>query len=182
MKYVALLRGINVGGNNLMRMADIRACLETRDFECVSTYINSGNVLFESDESNTAQLTAAMEKAFSETFGRETPVFVRSQRQLKKIVADAPRQWKNGGGTLRQNVAFLRKPLTANKAVAGIELKPGVDSIKAGDGVVYLSTVMARAAQSRLPKIVGTPMYRDITIRTYGTCEKILALMDSDRA
>ena len=179
MKYVALLRAINVGGRNMMPMADIRTCLEARDFQCVSTYIQSGNVLFESDDSNGAQLTTALEHAFSETFGRETPVFLRSYRQMKKIVADAPRDWKRAG-TLRQNVAFLRKPLTAVKAIADIDQKPGVDSLKAGDGVVYMSTVLAQAAQSRFPKIVGKPMYRDMTIRTFGTCRKILELMDAD--
>jgi len=49
MKYVALLRAINVGGRNLIRMADLRACLEVRKFERVSTYIQSGNILFDSD-------------------------------------------------------------------------------------------------------------------------------------
>src|SRR6476620_6340483 len=178
MKYVALLRAINVGGKNLMRMADVRACLEEREFQRVSTYIQSGNILFESDESDARVLATSLELAFSETFGHATPVFLRSHRQRKKVVIDAPRSWK-GGQTLRRNVAFVRKPLTASKAVAIIEPTPGVDSVAAGDGVVYMSTVMARLKQSAFPKIVGKPIYRDMTIRNYSTCQKILALMDA---
>ncbi len=179
MKYVALVRAINVGGRNLMRMSDVRACLEERKFQRVSTYIQSGNILFESDVANVSALTAAIEKAFSETFEHSAGVFVRSHRQMQKIVADAPKEWKNGAA-LRRNVAFLRKPLTASKAVAAVELKPGVDSVKAGVDVVYMSTVVTRITQSAFPKIVGKPIYRDMTIRNYTTCQMILTLMDGD--
>jgi uncharacterized protein (DUF1697 family) len=178
-KYVALLRGINVGGNKLMKMADVRECLEGRDFTHVTTYIQSGNVLFESDRSDVAKLTALMEKAFSTGFGHEVPVFLLSQAQLKKIVAQAPREWTSGTG-LRQNVAFLRAPLTAKRALSEISPKPGVDSVKAGDGVVYMSTVLSRVKQSAFPRIVGTAIYRDVTIRNYSTCRKILALMETE--
>ena len=177
MKYVALLRAINVGGRNLIRMADVRACLEARKYERVSTYIQSGNVLFDTDEADVAKLTAAIEMAFLEAFGTHVPVFLRSHRQMKKIVAGAPREWKRDA-VLRRNVAFLRKPLTAKKAVAEMNPKPAVDSVKAGDGVVYMSTVIAMATQSTLPKIVGKPMYRDMTVRNYTTCQKLLALLD----
>lgn len=178
MKYVALLRAINVGGRNLIRMTDVRACLEAREYQRVSTYIQSGNVLFDTDESDVAKLTVAIEKAFVDAFGTSVPVFLRSHRQMKKIVADAPQEW-NKGASLRRNVAFLRTPLTASKAVAGMDPKPAVDSVKAGDGVVYMATLMTRLKQSGFPKIVGKPIYRDMTIRSYTTCQKLLALLDS---
>ena len=180
MKYVALLRGINVGGNKLMKMADVRDCLEGRDFTHVTTYIQSGNVLFESNGSDVAKLTTLMEKALSGTFHHEVPAFLRSQSQMQKIVTQAPKEWRTGKG-LRQNVAFLRAPLTAKSALAELDPKPGVDSVKAGDGVVYMSTLMSRLGQSRFPKIVGTPMYANLTIRSYSTCRKILDLMEADR-
>ena len=65
MKYVALLRGINVGGKKLMKMADVRECLERRGFSHVTTYIQSGNILFESDKADVAKLTAVIERARS---------------------------------------------------------------------------------------------------------------------
>ncbi|MFL6279448.1 MAG: DUF1697 domain-containing protein [Vicinamibacterales bacterium] len=181
MKYVALLRAINVGGRNLMRMADITACLVDRKFECVSTYIQSGNILFESDVSDVAKLTASIENALFETFAQEARVFLRSHRQMKKVVAEAPKQWKDGAA-LRRNVAFVRRPLTATTAAAAINPKPGVDSVKPGDGVVYMTTVMARATESGLSKVVSKAIYRDMTVRNYTTCQKILALMDGDRS
>jgi uncharacterized protein (DUF1697 family) len=178
MKYVALLRGINVGGNKLMKMAEVRDCLEGRDFTHVTTYIQSGNVLFESNRSEVAKLTTLMEKALSGAFHHEVPAFLRSQSQMQKIVTQAPKEWRTGK-SLRQNVAFLRA-LTAKSALAELDPKQGVDSVKAGDGVVYMSTLISRLGQSRFPRIVGTPMYANLTIRSYGTCRKILDLMESD--
>jgi len=178
-KYVALLRGINVGGRNLVRMADVRDCLEGQDFTRVTTYIQSGNVLFESRSSDAVRLTAVMEKALVTAFGHEVPVFLRSQAQLKRIVSQAPSSWKTGKA-LRQNVAFLRAPLTAKRALSEIDPRPDVDSVTAGHGVLYMSTVMNRLKQSRLPRIVGTPIYRDMTIRSFSTCQKIVALMEVD--
>jgi len=61
-----------------------------------------------------------------------------------------------------------------------IDPKPGVDSVDSGEGVVYMSTVLSRLTQSRFPKIVGTAIYADMTIRSYSTCQKILALMKED--
>ena len=179
MKYVALLRGINVGGRNLLTMADVRDRLEGREFTRVTTYIQSGNVLFESRSSDAARLTALMEKALVTAFGHEVPVFLRSQAQLKRIVSQAPSAWKNGYA-LRQNVAFLRAPLTAKRALSEIDPRPDVDSVTAGQGVLYMSTVMSRLKQSRLPKIVGSPIYRDMTIRSYSTCQKILQSLITD--
>src|SRR5262245_35070199 len=114
-----------------MKMADIQACLEGRNFKRVTTYIQSGNVLFESDQSDVARLTSAMENTLSTTFGHDVPVFLRSQVQLKKIVTQAPKEWRSGAG-LRQNVAFLRPPLSAKRAISEIDPRPDVDSVKAG--------------------------------------------------
>ena len=159
-------------------MRDIRACLERHGLESVTTYIASGNILFESDVSNVAALAATIEKAYATAFDHEAPVFLRALPQLKRVVSEAPRGWHNAAA-LRRNVAFLRKPLTAKRALSEIVPKPGVDSVSAGDGVVYMSTLMTRVKESALPKIVGKAIYRDMTIRTYSTCQKILALMET---
>src|SRR5205814_5229947 len=119
MKYVALLRGINVGGKNLLKMADIRVCLERNAFTCVTTYIQSGNIIFESALTNTAKITAAMENALSAEFGYQIPVFLLSQREMTKVIADAPREWSTRKD-LRCYLAFLRKPLTARQAMAAM--------------------------------------------------------------
>ena len=176
-RYVVLLRGINVGGRNKIAMSKLKLLLEELGFADVATYIQSGNVLFESRSTDAVRLTAVMEKALLTAFCHEVPVFLRSQAQLKTVVSQAPQAWKTGKA-LRQNVAFLRAPLTAKRALCEIDVRPDVDAVTAGNGVLYMPTVMSRVKQSRLPKIVATPIYRDMTIRSYSTCQKILALMD----
>ena len=79
-RYVALLRGINVGGKNLIKMTDLKACFEALGFENVSTYIQSGNVLFSANKSNQAKLTSRIEEALSKTFNYKSRVVVRSYK------------------------------------------------------------------------------------------------------
>ena len=88
--HVALLRGINVGGNNVIRMADLRACLEADGFGDVRTYIQSGNVLFTTAEDNTAKLAAALESAIEGRFGIWSSVVVLSRDELSRVLAANP--------------------------------------------------------------------------------------------
>lgn len=179
MKYLALLRGINVGGKNLLKMADLKVCLERNGFKAVSTYIQSGNIIFESDLTDRAKLATAMRKAVTAEFGYDSPILLRSHDQLKAVVARAPRGWNSRAG-LRRYVAFLREPLTAKHAISELDPKDGVDFVKAGEGVLYLSTLLSRLKQSGFTKVVGKAIYQDMTIRNYSTCQKILALMQPE--
>ena len=88
--YVALLRGVNVGGRNIMSMTALRQCLEQLGLTNVITFIQSGNVAFESIEKNGAKLTRRIESAVSAALGIDSRVVLLSQAQLKAIVADAP--------------------------------------------------------------------------------------------
>ena len=98
--YVALLRGINVGGSNLIRMAALKACFEAEGFREVATYIQSGNVLFTASRANQQTLTDQIEKALSRTFAYQSRVVVRSFEQMKATVEKAPK------GFGRQPTAF----------------------------------------------------------------------------
>jgi len=177
MTYVALLRGINVGGNNIIKMSALKSCLEREGFTDVTTFIASGNVVFECDTRDAAKLTRRIETVLSKTFGYDSRVVVLSAAQLAKIVARAPRDWSKRSD-LRCNVLFLRSPVTAEEAIAFIDAGPGIDRVESGPGVLYASTLLRSLKKSRLGKIIGTKVYKDITIRTYNTSRKILALME----
>ena len=90
-RYVALLRGINVGGKNLIKMPALKACFEANGFEDVATYIQSGNVLFSSTGAKAADLTERIEEMLAETFGYEATVVVRSRTQMRAVVERAPK-------------------------------------------------------------------------------------------
>jgi uncharacterized protein (DUF1697 family) len=176
-QYLALLRGINVGGKNLVRMAELREAVEEIGHAEVATYIQSGNVLFRAPRQPRAELAARLEAALSERFGVELKVVVVTEAELRGVVEAAPDGF--GAETHRCDVIFLRKPLTAKQAMAAIETKEGVDSAWVGKGVLYFARLDAKASSSRLGKVVARPEYKQMTIRSWRTTTKLLALMKS---
>ena len=180
--YVALLRGINVGGSNLIRMPALKACFEDQGLRDVATYIQSGNVLFSAARENPVALTARIEKALSKTFSYQSRVVLRSFEQMKAIVEGAPKGFGRRPAEYRYDVIFLKHPVTAAEAMKSLTANPGVDRVFAGDGVVYFSRLISRAAESHLSRVVGKPIYQDMTIRNWNTTGKLLALMERVRS
>jgi uncharacterized protein (DUF1697 family) len=175
--YVALLRGINVGGSNLIRMSALKSCFESQGLRDVSTYIQSGNVLFTTDGSNQLALTRQIEKTLSKTFAYQSRIVVRSFDQMKAIVEGAPKGFGGRPAEYRYDVIFLKEPLTTAEAMNSITAKPGVDRVFRGDEALYFSRLISKAAQSHLSRIVGKPEYQNMTIRNWNTTGKLLELM-----
>ena len=175
--YVALLRGINVGGSNLIRMAALKACFEAEGFGDVATYIQSGNVLFTAGRANQRTLTGQIEKALSKTFAYQSRVVVRSFEQMRATVERAPKGFGRQPAAYRYDVIFLKDPLTPEEAMKSVKAKSGVDRVFAGDGVLYFSRLISRAAQSQLSRVVATPAYQNMTIRNWNTTVKLFDLM-----
>ena len=176
-RYLALLRGINVGGKNLIKMADLKACLEADGLEDVVTYIQSGNVVF-SAGSGLTELTDRIEDLLSTTFGYEASVVLRSRSQMRATVDRAPAGFGDDPARYRYDAIFLKAPLTARTAMKSVPTKEGVDRADAGPGVLYFSRLTSRVTQSRLSKIVGTPVYRNMTIRNWNTTTKLARMLE----
>jgi uncharacterized protein (DUF1697 family) len=178
--YLALLRGINVGGGNIIRMADLKACFEASRLKNVATFIQSGNVLFETTETNRGKLAGKLEKALSRTFSPyKARIVLRSHAQLRQIVQEAPRGFGGEPQKYRYDVIYLKEPLEASDAMKSVTAKPGIDEVAIGSDVLYFSRLIAKAAQSHLARIVSLPVYQDMTIRNWNTTSRILALMDA---
>ncbi len=175
--YVCLLRGINVGGNHPIKMAALAACFEALGFYHVRTYIQSGNVIFGAEEPKRARLVGMIEAALSQTFNYEARVVVRSEEELKGIVTRAPDGFGSAPSMYRYDVFFLKEPLSASEAIKGITPREGVDQVWAGDSVLYASRLISRASQSRLSRIIGLPIYQDMTIRNWNTTTRLLEMM-----
>jgi uncharacterized protein (DUF1697 family) len=160
MTFVALLRGVNVGGRNPIKMTALKSCVEDAGFDRVETFIQSGNVVFRTVRTSVGKLTAQIEEAIENTFGISSRVVVVSRDRLKAVIDEAPAAWRSRGD-LRRNIAFLRPPVTAAAALKEIDVRPGVDVVAAGKGVLYMTTILRDAAKSRLTKIVTKPVYRE---------------------
>ncbi|WP_340006536.1 DUF1697 domain-containing protein [Paenibacillus sp. FSL K6-0276] len=105
--YIALLRGINVGGNKIIKMQDLKTMLQSLGFHNVRTYIQSGNVLFESDEESESLLTGVMERQIKEVFGFEVSVIIRTRAEMEKVIANNPFQLSEPEDFKRWYVSFL---------------------------------------------------------------------------
>jgi len=181
-QYVALLRGINVGGKNLIKMPALKVCFEGLGFKGVRTYIQSGNVLFSAARSDQAKLTKQIEDVLSKTFNYRSRVVVRSRKQMKDIVMHAPESFGNDPASYRCDVIFLKEPLTAAKAMKSVTTKEGVDQAFAGKRVLYFSRLISKAAQSHLTRIITMPVYQNMTIRNWNTTIKLLNMMEVQSA
>jgi uncharacterized protein (DUF1697 family) len=177
-RYVALLRGINVGGKNLIPMSALKACFEARGLDDVVTFIQSGNVLFGSSEKAPA-LTASLEAELSRTFGYDAAVVLRSRQQLRGVVDGAPGGFGARPGQYRYDVVFLKEPLSAAEALASVPARAGVDRVFAGRGVLYFSRLVAKASQSQLARLTAMPVYKRMTIRNWNTTTRLLTLLDA---
>ena len=149
-QYLALLRGINVGGNNIIKMADLKACFESMGFTDVGTYIQSGNVLFRSAEKDSLKLTQKIEKALSERFSYKSRMVVVAHKELRKIVDGAPKGFGKDLDKYRYDVIFLKEPLTAREAMKNVSIKEGVDNAYMGKYVLYFSRLISKAITKSL--------------------------------
>jgi uncharacterized protein (DUF1697 family) len=175
---VALLRGINVGGRNAIRMPALKAAFEANGFERVVTYIQSGNVIFASPATSNAELTTRIEALLAESFGFPVPVVVRTRKQMRTVLDRAPSGFGEDAAAFRSDVIFLKEPLTAKAAIASVPTNPEVDEVQQGPGVLYFSRLIAEATRSRLNKIVSSPIYPNITIRNWNTTTRLVAMLD----
>ena len=178
--YLVLLRGINVGGKNKVPMAELRTVLEEAGFSNVSTYIASGNVFLDSDLS-ASKVAAKIEAALPKAFKLDTKlvkVAVLSKAELEAVVRKRPRGFGAEPTKYHSDAIFLMG-IDAGEAMAVFSPREGVDKVWPGKGVIYSQRLSAERTKSRLGKIVGTPPYKSMTIRSWTTTTKLLELMES---
>lgn len=176
-RYVALLRGINVGGKNIMRMTALKSCFEEMGFAAVATFIQSGNILFDAPGKDRKALTDKIESGLSKRFNYTARVVLASLEELDGVVKRSPRGFGSRPAEFRYDVLFLMPTLAAAHAREQISPREGVDAVYAGEGVLYFSRLIKRASQSRLARIVQLPIYQQMTIRNWNTTTRLLSLM-----
>ena len=178
MRYVALLRGINVGGKSIIRMADLKECVEALGHEDVSTFIASGNVLFGTAERDAAKLETELERALETRFELPITVVVRSRAELARIVKAIPADWI-GEGSLRVNVAFLRRTLDGRTLARELQPREGVDELVATKAALIWATRRDALTRSGMQKLVQSARYRDMTVRNLNTTLKLHELLSA---
>lgn len=183
--YIVLLRGINVGGKNMIPMAKLRSCLEDMGFHAVTTYLQSGNVILRSDLDEKGiknSIEAMLPKEFALT-SSSVSVLVLTSDQLKAIITSRPKGFRDKPNLYHSDTIFLIG-ITPVEALAVFRPKEGVDEIWAGENVIYSQRLSALRTKSRLNRIIGTPAYKNMTIRNWRTTVALLSLaqtIESDK-
>ena len=176
MRYVALLRGINVGGKTLIKMEDLKACIEALGLDGVSTYIASGNVLFETSQRSAAKLEAKIERAIEQRFRLPVKVVVLDRAAYGRIVEAIPKSWV-GDESLRANVAFVRRGIDAKQVVRELEPDAAIEEVKAINGAILWATKRDVLNRSVMRKLIGGAAYKELTVRNLNTTLKLQELL-----
>ena len=176
--YLALLRGINVGGKNKVSMVELKACLEELGCTNVRTYIASGNVLFEADRS-AAQMVGLIEDVLPRAFELDSElvkVLILTREQLQKVIDQAPPGFGTQPATYHSDAVFLMD-LAPGEAFKVFKPRAGVDAVWPGPEVIYSQRLSAQRTRSGLSAIMASPLYKSMTIRSWNTTVKLLELM-----
>jgi len=174
--YIALLRGINVGGKNKIEMKALKTAFVEAGFSDVRTYINSGNVLFRSDK-NEATVKTVCETSIAENFNLDIPVCVISVADLRAAVSHAPGWWGHDHDS-KHNAIFVILPMTTAEVLSQIgNISSEYEKIDYHGRVIFWSAPMATFSRTRLTKIVqNKSVYNAITVRNANTAFKLADL------
>jgi uncharacterized protein (DUF1697 family) len=177
-KYLALLRGINVGGNNTIPMPALKAAFTNAGFTDVSTYINSGNVLFSAQETEISALQQQCRQAIIGAFQLDITVAVISAADLQEALVHAPAWWGNDPLS-KHNAIFVIAPAETESLLAMVgAAKPEYEQLAYHGQVIFWSAPIATFSRTRWSKVVGTSAYGSITIRNANTAKKLAKLSE----
>lgn len=177
MVHVALLRGINVGGKNKVDMKQLKAVFENAGMRDVTTYINSGNVVFSSTIRSRARLAGLLEGAVSDGFGFGVPILVRDAGNMRTVVGTIPDRWVNDAA-MRCDVMFLWSDVARPSVMKQLVIKPEIEEVRYAPGALIWRVDRDAVTRSGMMKLVGTPLYKRMTIRNCTTTRKLLTLME----
>lgn len=174
--YVALLRGINVGGNNIISMKELADTFERLGFGDIKTYINSGNVVFTTSVANEANLVKKIEMAIYKRFGFKIRVMIKSRSEMAAIVKKIPQEWVTDKN-MRTEVLFLWSEVNKPGVVKQIVTNPDVDHLIYVKGAIVWNFDRADYKKSKIDTFIGTHVYKNMTGRNANTARKLLAMM-----
>ncbi|MGH9949806.1 MAG: DUF1697 domain-containing protein, partial [Pyrinomonadaceae bacterium] len=172
MRYIALLRGINVTGNNMIKMTELKAVFEKCGFENVVTYINSGNLAFDVRTTTEPKLIAKIEKRIAEAFELTVSVMIREQREIDAVLANNPFNGKYESHK-QMHVLFLREEIPDDKLAEALSFQTDREKIVVRGREIY-ALLLDGVAESQIGRgLIERRLKIPITARNWRTVEKL---------
>lgn len=186
---VALLRGINVGGKNKLDMKELKAAFERTGLRQVSTYINSGNILFQinADDESLAvgadtpgyqTLATRLEGVIRAEFGLNVPAVLRDLEQYRLVIEALPSDWTNDSEH-KSDVMFLWDEIDSPDILDALPIRPDIDTVLYAPGAVLWTVPKRVVTKSGLMKLAGTDLYQRMTVRNVNTTRKLWELFQN---
>jgi uncharacterized protein (DUF1697 family) len=176
--YVALLRGINVGGNNMVSMKSLKENFERLGFQNVRTYINSGNIVFSTPETDPLALEERIDRMLEQKYRIKGRTVVRTRRDVAAVVRALNKE-DMSDPEWRCNVIFLRNTIDPRKALKRIDLEAEIERVVCCPGTWVWFASVRDLPRSAMMKLGRTPLYQEMTVRNVNTTRAILALMEA---
>lgn len=178
-KYIAFLRGVNVSGKNKVSMTILKEVFEDNGFYEVTTYINSGNVLFSSNVQDIMELKKKSETIIADTFQLDIPVHVVTVRELRDTLKYAPEWWGDTNKEIIHYAIFLIPPISIEEvfnAVGGIKIE--YEKISHYGNVIFWSAPRITFNKAKWSKIASSSVNNNVTIRNANTVNKMIQLAE----
>lgn len=177
-RYIALLRGINISGKNKIPMSELKEIFEKHNFTEVTTYLNSGNVVFSSGIDDENLLSNDIMLMIKKQFDLDIPVFVVMQEELKEVLCHAPDWWGDGNKEIYDNLIFIMPPLSCEEFCDEIG-RPKAEYEKVHHYKNFVFWSFSRKYYQKTnwwSKTASSKVSDKITIRTANTVRKIVSI------
>src|SRR5688500_1660097 len=174
--FVALLRGVNVGGNNMISMKSLKESFEKLVFTQVTTYINSGNIVFKTNEADPRKLEKKIEQMLERDYELTSKVVVRSLAEMESLVENLPQKW-GANKDWRYNVVFLRHTIDSEQILDELEVRKEIEEVFYRPGTLLWSSLMSALKGTEGLKFSSRKMGQEITVRNTNTTRKLCDLM-----
>ena len=178
MKYIALLRGINISGKNKISMSELKVELENNKYQNVVTYLNSGNIIFESNIDNKETIMKAIYKIIKNKFNLEIPVFIMTTSELEDALKHNPDWWGTDNKEIYDNLIFIIPPTKYEEVYNTIgEPSKDIEKIEEYNNYIFWSFDLKKYKKANWwIKTASTDIKDKITIRTANTMKKVLEI------
>jgi uncharacterized protein (DUF1697 family) len=175
--YIAMLRGINVSGHNIVKMEQLRASFAALGFSNVKTYIQSGNVVFEAAKDSAASLSKKIEQKILSDFGFPVPVFLRTSKEMEEIIKANPLLKLPSVDHSKLHVTFLagEPPKTAPASLQALAAK--TEQFRVVGCIVYLYCPEGYGNSKLANSFIEKKLSVGATTRNWKTVNTLLAMM-----